>query len=995
VATESDRSTASLTVRRGPGAGREFAITEPEVTVGRHRSCDVQVDDPEVSRQHARITWSGTGHIIEDLGSANGTFVNGEQIAVPRVLADGDVIGLGKKIELAFQAAEPVPSDEMPTMIGAVEPPAGEPGPPPPPETLPEPPPPPDLLPEPPPPPESLPEPPPPPEPLPESPPVSVPPPEPVPAKRGNRLLIPVLVLLGICGLLAVIGVLAYFFWPSGGTPTPIVIVATLTPTPGAVQPPALTPTPEPVQSPTPPAQATAPTTAATTPPPGGDKIISDIDADMKTNLQSIMAAGQAKGRRIDVFAKVGDSISESMAFLNDYCCGWYDPGPHTELEGVIQYFATTHADELPAQINPYHTSFDRMSLVAVSGAQAGFALEGGDNSALMQEINAIQPGLAIVMFGTNEALAGEDVAPYKANMKQIVTILKDEGIIPILSTIPDLVPPAGGGEQIPAFNQAVKEVALEEQVPLMDYWQALQPLPNKGIDEDGIHPNVFMVGEEYHSADLTDEALQYGFNVRNKLALEMLAKVKAIVIDDGPPDTGGPAGVVPPTEPSAEAAPPTEPSAEAAPPTEPPAEAAPPTEPPAVAPSAREGVNPFPDTNDGIYILNDQLAGGSMSEEQFRFAATHYVGCQKMTRSDTRHLRQYNPGFIVLHYRLGLGLGYQGVGGSCQPDGNWLAIIEGDEWVQEWPGDEAVEESWFFSWAGQPRVYNCDWGWYVAELNDPGWRAWYSDRVMAQMATNEADGLFADSFSVPNYLGADHYNPPLPATDAAFEEAWSRRIEDFTAYLQGQFGDYYLIPNVGQWVVTRNTTDYSGVDGVMIEGFSEWEPHSPFELADWQLQMNRVLGLIHQGKIIIAESYLWEPDDVETRLFYLGNYLLVKGRHSYLDVEYSMEPEYFPEYDIDLGPPLDELPANIDGYFNSAWGVYNRHYANGLVLVNPNPDARSIDLGGTLYLAQPNGGGLVPADGNISAWSVQYEPVNQIELGPTQAAILLNATPG
>jgi hypothetical protein len=269
----------------------------------------------------------------------------------------------------------------------------------------------------------------------------------------------------------------------------------------------------------------------------------------MKAHLRQVMQVGQAKGKRLNVFAKIGDSITESMAFLNNYCCGWYDLGPHTELEEVIQYFAAVHVDELEAQVNPYHTSFDRMSLAAESGAHAAYMLEGGADSSLMQEINAIQPGLAIIMFGTNEALAGEDVATYKANLKQMVTILEEEGVIPILSTIPDLAPPAEGGERVAAFNQAIKEVTLEEQVPLIDYWRALQPLPNKGIDNDGIHPNVFMVGDEYHSADLTPEGLQYGFNVRNKLALEMLAKVKAIVIDDGPPDAGGPTAAVPPIE--------------------------------------------------------------------------------------------------------------------------------------------------------------------------------------------------------------------------------------------------------------------------------------------------------------------------------------------------------------------------------------------------------------------------------------------------------------
>jgi lysophospholipase L1-like esterase len=268
----------------------------------------------------------------------------------------------------------------------------------------------------------------------------------------------------------------------------------------------------------------------------------------MKAQLRQIMQTGRAMGKQINVFAKVGDSITESMALLNDYCCGWYDVGSHTALEQIVEYFVIAHADELEAQVNAYHTSFDRMSLAAQSGARAAHILEGGSDSGLIREVNAIPPGLAIVMFGINEALAGEDIAVFKANLTQLVTVLKGEGVIAILSTVPDLGAPVQGGERIPAFNQAIREVAREEQVPLMDYSQALQALPNRGLDADGIHPNVLREGDEYRSADLTPAGLQHGSSVRNKLALEMLAKVWAIVIDDGPPDASRSSVAVPPT---------------------------------------------------------------------------------------------------------------------------------------------------------------------------------------------------------------------------------------------------------------------------------------------------------------------------------------------------------------------------------------------------------------------------------------------------------------
>jgi hypothetical protein len=173
--TGPQRPAVDLIVRQGPEAGRRFAITEQEVTVGRHAGCDIQVDDPGVSRQHARITWRETGYAIEDLGSANGTFVNGERLTASRLLKDGDAIGLGQAVLFDFRAAEPVPSEEMPTMADAVAPPAGKPAPP--------------------------------------------------PARGLRRVLIPATALV-LCCLLAMVAALGYYFflWPEEAS-SPVVLI--------------------------------------------------------------------------------------------------------------------------------------------------------------------------------------------------------------------------------------------------------------------------------------------------------------------------------------------------------------------------------------------------------------------------------------------------------------------------------------------------------------------------------------------------------------------------------------------------------------------------------------------------------------------------------------------------------------------------------------------------------------------------------------------------
>jgi hypothetical protein len=400
--------------------------------------------------------------------------------------------------------------------------------------------------------------------------------------------------------------------------------------------------------------------------------------------------------------------------------------------------------------------------------------------------------------------------------------------------------------------------------------------------------------------------------------------------------------------------------------------------------------VRPFPNTQNGIYVFNDQLAGW-MTDDQFRFAATHYAGCQKMLRSDADRLRSYNPNFIILHYRLGLGLGYRAVVGG-EPTGEWLQIIEDNDWVQEWPGDAVVKDEWFFHWSGQ-RVLNLDWGWFVMELNNSNWRNWWIGEIKRQLAANDNDGLFADSYSVPNYMGGDRFDPALPDVDAGFEQTWADRIHGFTDFIHGQFGaGYKFIPNVGNWVTGRDPTDYSNVDGVMVEGFSEWEPENPYELADWQLQMNRILSLSALNKIIICQSYIYDPTDIATRDYYLANYLLIKGNYTYINMDYGEDPEYFPEYNLKIGSPADPLPASIDGLFNSTWGVYVRHYSNGMVLVNPDADSKSINLGQTLHLATPDGGGIVPENGDISSWKIQYQPVTQLNLPAYSGAVLLSS---
>jgi S1-C subfamily serine protease len=90
--------TLELAFRSGARAGQREAHTRPVVTIGRHPSCDVRFDaqrDLDVSARHAEVRLADGAAILADLGSTNGTFVNGARIAGPTPLADGDVVRFG------------------------------------------------------------------------------------------------------------------------------------------------------------------------------------------------------------------------------------------------------------------------------------------------------------------------------------------------------------------------------------------------------------------------------------------------------------------------------------------------------------------------------------------------------------------------------------------------------------------------------------------------------------------------------------------------------------------------------------------------------------------------------------------------------------------------------------------------------------------------------------------------------------------------------------
>ncbi len=109
------------------GTGEVFPFGLEPVSIGRHEDNTVILPDPQISRHHAEIVMQGGRWVIADLGSANGTYVNGQRITGPHVLDHGDLIRLGKtqfqvEIEGAL-AAQDTLVERIPAQVAAPAPP--------------------------------------------------------------------------------------------------------------------------------------------------------------------------------------------------------------------------------------------------------------------------------------------------------------------------------------------------------------------------------------------------------------------------------------------------------------------------------------------------------------------------------------------------------------------------------------------------------------------------------------------------------------------------------------------------------------------------------------------------------------------------------------------------------------------------------------------------------------------------------------------------------
>jgi hypothetical protein len=233
---------------------------------------------------------------------------------------------------------------------------------------------------------------------------------------------------------------------------------------------------------------------------------------------------------QFSVFMKAGDSISYSTHSMYCFADDEVKLGDRIDLSNALSFYLDGDAAGT--------TPFDRASAAVLGGKTASWVND-GDPSPLLTEIDAIDPSIAVVMFGTNdsgyfEPNTAQMLRWYGEEMLFLTNTLMDEGIVPILMTIPPSTKPRIAA-MVDVVNSIIRGIAQGNQIPLVDYHLAMSGAPALGLSSDGVHPNW----SGSSACDLSEDGLEGGYNLRNLLTLDALDRIRRVVLDHERPVDG------------------------------------------------------------------------------------------------------------------------------------------------------------------------------------------------------------------------------------------------------------------------------------------------------------------------------------------------------------------------------------------------------------------------------------------------------------------------
>jgi hypothetical protein len=217
---------------------------------------------------------------------------------------------------------------------------------------------------------------------------------------------------------------------------------------------------------------------------------------------RDIYQRGLARGNNPRAFSTIGDCQTVPPYFLAAFDYGLYRLGEYAHLQSTIDHFSGSFARQGIGS-NP---GFNVASVFVPLWADQRRCLR--NESPLNCELRLNRPSFAIISM---ETWWGGNPAGYESFLRRIVQVTIANGTVPILATKADNM--EGDG----SINAAIVRVAQDYDVPLWNFWAAVQPLPGHGLHPDGFH-----LTWERNYFD-SPEHLQMAWPVRNLTALQAL----------------------------------------------------------------------------------------------------------------------------------------------------------------------------------------------------------------------------------------------------------------------------------------------------------------------------------------------------------------------------------------------------------------------------------------------------------------------------------------
>lgn len=229
------------------------------------------------------------------------------------------------------------------------------------------------------------------------------------------------------------------------------------------------------------------------------------IPTGVSPKMCQVYKLGQMLKNNTHAFSKVGDCQSTLPNFLGYIEQGKYNLGEYQDLLPVIDYFAG---------------SFGRSSLATKNGLTASGVTTalwndwkdcGTSETPLDCEYRIHRPSFAFISLGTNDA---NGLVPFETTLRRVINTTIGHGVVPILVTKAD------NAEGDNSINATIVRLAYEYEIPLWNFWLAVQPLFDHGLRS----PEHLTEGENISTADFSKPwYMKFAFNVRNLNALQVL----------------------------------------------------------------------------------------------------------------------------------------------------------------------------------------------------------------------------------------------------------------------------------------------------------------------------------------------------------------------------------------------------------------------------------------------------------------------------------------